>query len=78
MSFGHIPEPVAGLGSESRPRQRWAWSWRSGQHRRSGLKRQLVSLSSTVCILEVPRAQLADRAERVRQLRCSSAACLHP
>ena len=48
------------------PRQRWAWSWRAPGHRRSRLKRQLVGVSSTICIVEVPRIQLADRAERVK------------
>lgn len=48
-----------------RPRQRWAWGRRAGEHRRSRLKRQLVGVSSTICIVEVPRTQLADRAERV-------------
>ena len=50
-----------------RPRQRWAWGWRAGGQRRSRLKRQLVGVSSTICIVEVPR-QLADRAERVFRL----------
>lgn len=52
-------------GAEGRGRQGWAWNWRA-KERRARTRRQLVGVSSQLCIVEVPRV-VPPTAERVRR-----------
>lgn len=45
-------------------RQGWSWNWRA-KERRTRTKRQLVGVSSQLCIVEVPRTSMPPQAERV-------------